>query len=213
MSVFFAKTLGLLSVLLFAHAMRQRHGMRQDLEAGMTTARMTDAGNGTHATARRVACEHPRHPTFPSCTMGTIGACHGRVRYGYAGRWTSWKTVDGNFPCSNQWFGRDPAVLQAKECVCESRPKPEYYKMERGSCCCPEANRIDTEAECLKAILSLNLNTSTNMWEGTNAFIPGQCSWKKYGAAGQSGNRGNGHWNKLAGSGKARSDLAPICKA
>jgi len=67
-----------------------------------------------------VACENPGHATFPQCTLSKSGECHGRVRMGYDHRWTAWKTIDGPFPCTNAWFGIDPAPGQAKECECES---------------------------------------------------------------------------------------------
>jgi len=72
------------------------------------------------ATTARVACENPNHPTMRECTSGKEGECHGRVRMGHDSRWTAWKSVDGRFPCSNAWFGKDPAQGQAKECICES---------------------------------------------------------------------------------------------
>lgn len=71
-------------------------------------------------TTARVACENPNHPTMRECTSSKMGQCHGRVRMGHDSRWTAWKSVDGNFPCTNAWFGRDPARGQAKECICES---------------------------------------------------------------------------------------------
>jgi hypothetical protein len=71
-------------------------------------------------TTARVACENPHHPTMTQCTMSKMGMCHGRVRMGHDSRWTAWKTIDGQFPCTNAWFGIDPAKGQAKECMCES---------------------------------------------------------------------------------------------
>jgi hypothetical protein len=71
-------------------------------------------------TTARVACENPRHPTMQQCTMSKMGRCHGRVRMGHDKRWTAWKPIDGQFPCTNAWFNEDPAKGQAKECICES---------------------------------------------------------------------------------------------
>jgi len=84
-----------------------------------------DFCSGAPAPTARVACENPNHATMKQCTLSKMGVCHGRVRMGHDSSavihgWTAWKTIDGQFPCSNKWFGHDPARGQAKECICES---------------------------------------------------------------------------------------------
>lgn len=57
--------------------------------------------------------------------------CHGKAKLGYENRWTEWKTIDGPFECTNKYFGGDPAVGQAKECVCEQADIPAPNPVEQ----------------------------------------------------------------------------------
>jgi len=82
--------------------------------------------------------------------------------------------------------------------------KKGYYMMPKGSCCCPDGQRITTLTDCASAHDDLGL-TRNKMWKGSLSSIPGGCSTRQ-------GRSHDIHFN-FREPGRARSDLTPICKA
>jgi len=93
------------------------------------------------------------------------------------------------------------------------------YGMEKGMCCCAEADRITSKEECHTALedvmaemLALGQEKEeekmdTVSKEGEFDDIPPGCSFKVW----PDGKTGRGNWN-TASSGKAEKDHIPICQ-
>jgi len=120
---------------------------------------------------------------------------------------TSKIVVDGDADSSKQ------APLQCfhgQACTLSQAP---YYKLEEGTCCCPDGDLIKTQAECQLALESLYTGDNALIeWVGSDTVIPGGCSWRHHFHHGAGQGAGGGHWNE-ATAGTARFDQVPICKA
>lgn len=82
-----------------------------------------------------------------------------------------------------------------------------YYKMNQGTCCCPEDDRIGTKAECEGALKTFYTGGNASIaWEGSETLSPAGCAYEVLGES-----EGHGHWNTQA-LGAARNDMVPICK-
>lgn len=89
----------------------------------------------------------------------------------------------------------------------------KFETMEKGTCCCSTATKIENKADCLSALAELKETGTKELqhehkvgWEGTEANIPGACSIKVW-----EDGTWHGHWNENR-NGKAREDMIPVCK-
>jgi len=96
-----------------------KHGHQQCSQVCIMQTTTTTTTTTKTSTITDVACENPGHWTYPACTQPWTGSCHGQARLGKGKRWSAWKDVDGEFPCTIGFFGRDPWPGQAKRCVCK----------------------------------------------------------------------------------------------
>jgi len=82
----------------------------------------------------------------------------------------------------------------------------QFEMMEKGTCCCSTDDKIGTKEDCLSAMHEVKPTASSTLgWEGSDPNIPGGCSFKVW-----PDGTWHGHWNEIT-SGKARSDMIPVC--
>jgi len=77
-----------------------------------------------------------------------------------------------------------------------------YYSLEKGSCCCPRADRILSMEDCNEA---LEHWSGAIAWKGDVVEVPGGCSFRSQQAP-------RGHWNDNQEGGQARADMVAICR-
>eukprot|EP00927_Polykrikos_kofoidii_P012796 TRINITY_DN15540_c0_g1_i6.p1 TRINITY_DN15540_c0_g1~~TRINITY_DN15540_c0_g1_i6.p1 ORF type:complete len:820 (+),score=84.40 TRINITY_DN15540_c0_g1_i6:141-2600(+) len=148
-----------------------------------------------------------RTPSQQSCVT-VISAGQGNKTYlGQHGYVIAAGTVNSSIRVrfrdrSSQWFqARDVEGTVHESC------DSTWVKLPYGVRGCPDGLEIDSEKQCISALLALNLIVAPS-WTGSKPVAPSFCAVREFDASG----REHMHWN-TARNGLGRSYLAPVCKA
>ena len=86
-----------------------------------------------------------------------------------------------------------------------------YYKLTAGKVCENVSNVIRSQGECTHALRNLGFPSTRSYWIVSRSSIPAGCSIRRGGLC-TTCELHAPHINSIAGVGKGRRDLIPICK-